>query len=162
MTMRVFVLERWRRPLGWGLAPFGLASAAMLLASGCSSDSSSSPTPTTFAVTQATIEVPPRATNWTSTGPCPPVVGLIVYVIGPKDQTQSHSYSYQWERSDAAVDGPWTRSVDVASGTPPFADHYTYTLSIPKAGTGWLQLHVLSPNDIVSNRVTWNVSCPSS
>ena len=162
MKTRMFVLEWSRGPSWWGFAALGLAWAVVSLASGCSSDSLSSPTPTTFAITQATIEVPPRATSWTSPGPCPSVVGLIVYVIGPKDQTQSHSYSYQWERSDGPVDGPSTRSVDVGSGTAPFADNYTYMLSIPKAGTGWIQLHVLSPNDIVSNRVTWNVSCPPS
>jgi hypothetical protein len=132
----------------------------------CSKESVLSPTtpasPTAFTVAKVLVEVPPHAPSWTSNGPCPTGIGLNVWVIGPNDQAQSHAYTYQWERSDGSVVGTLTRTVDVSTAAPPFADNYSYFVSIPRSESGWVQLHVLSPNDITSSRVTWTVTCPAS
>jgi hypothetical protein len=132
--------------------------SSLLLLQACSNTAPPGPSPP-FAVTVATVLVVPKAPSWTSSGPCPVKLGLVVTVVGPNQQFQPGSYTYQWEQSDGTSDGPWSRTIDVGSGAPPFTDSYNYALTIAKGGSGWIRLHILQPNDIVSNQFTWEVTC---
>ncbi len=60
---------------------------------------------------------------------------------------------YQWERSDAIVNGPYSQSVGSSSAI--IADQWK---SIP-SGTSWERVVVLMPNSIASNQTSFTNSC---
>ncbi len=151
-----------RRGVWLGILQAGLVVAACVGAARCGAGEATEPSPV-FQVASATIEVAPQGSNWTATGEtCPTAVSLVVHVAGPVKQTQTEAYSYQWERSDGTVVGPSGRAVPVSSGAGPYVDTYAYVVPVPTTQSGWVQLHVRAPNDVISNRVTWDVTCKAA
>jgi hypothetical protein len=88
--------------------------------------------------------------NATVAGACPKRVTL----TGTITATSSGTVTFKWERSDGAA-------TPNANMTFTGAGAQTTTLTWDTSGSGWQQLHVLTPNDVKSNQVNVSVSCAS-
>jgi len=96
-------------------------------------------------VSGVTLAVDPS----TFSGECPGYFTL----FGSIAVTESTLVVYRWERSDGYVGGPI--SFDLPPGTAPVA----MVWSSPPAGSHWARLHVLVPDDIVSDQVSFANRC---
>ncbi|MGA2160038.1 MAG: hypothetical protein ABSG90_12600 [Dehalococcoidia bacterium] len=99
-----------------------------------------------YAVTGVTASVAPVLT-----GACPKTIafsGLITANGGPMTVT------YRWERSDGAV-GPTQSLFFPASSSQPVNE----TWQLGASYSGWERLHVLAPNDMLSNQASFSLSC---
>src|SRR5262245_10576550 len=96
-------------------------------------------------VSRVTLAVDPS----TFSGVCP---GYFL-LTGSIAVTESALVVYRWERSDGYVGEPML--VDLAPGTSAVGTSW----DSPPAGSHWMRLHVLLPNDIVSARVSFANRC---
>ncbi len=87
--------------------------------------------------------------------PGPPPGGQVFTFTGQINVNAAGSVTYKWERSDGALSSPLTVT---ASGPGTLGVHTTWTLGA-HSYTGWERIHVTSPNDITSNKATFN-TCP--
>ncbi len=100
----------------------------------------------TRAVTNLTVSVAPTSPF---TGTCP-VTATFTAVVSTNLPT---TITYQWERSDGIVNGPFSANV----GTTPFNVQDQW-LSIP-AGPTWERIVILSPNNLQSNQINFVNNC---
>ncbi len=101
-----------------------------------------------FAVSNVTVSVSRSSYN----GPCPNTL-----TAGSKITTNGAGVvRYRWERSDGTNSETRTLQFD-AAGEKAVTN---YDWSISASGNYWIRLHVLEPNDVVSNRgeTTWTCS----
>jgi hypothetical protein len=107
---------------------------------------STPPSSAYFAVTNitATVDAPSYS------GPCPKTLTFtaIITANGPGTAT------YGWERSDGALG--LTHSVTFSAAG---SQTVTETWQLGATYTGWEQLHVYNPNDIVSNQANFTLNC---
>ncbi len=99
-----------------------------------------------FAVTGATATVTPVVT-----GACPKTIafsGLITVNGGPMTVT------YRWERSDGAL-GPTQNIFFGAASSQTVNESWQLGASY----SGWERLHILSPNDMLSNQASFTLTC---
>ena len=103
------------------------------------------PTPV-FAVTSVTASVSPSS----FTGECPKTFNFsaVIAVNGPGTVT------YRWERSDGAIASTQTVTFTAAGSKTVTA---TWTLSA--AGTHWMRIHILTPNEMISNQASFQLIC---
>ncbi|MEW5721181.1 MAG: hypothetical protein AB1817_21325, partial [Chloroflexota bacterium] len=104
-----------------------------------------------FAATNATISVNRSSYN----GPCPNT-----FTAGSKITANgAGTVKYRWERSDGTNSETRTLQFDAAGEKA--ATNYDW--SVGASGNYWMRLHVLEPNDLVSNRgeTTWNCAAGS-
>jgi hypothetical protein len=71
------------------------------------------------------------------------------------DVRQAATVTYQLEAGGFALTLPAPRSEALAVGSYTF----TYELEIAQSGTGWARLHVTAPADLLSNEVTFTLTC---
>lgn len=109
----------------------------------------SSRTTETFSVTSVALLVEPRS----FTGNCPATFGFAASIT----TNAPGMITYQWERSDRA-DGPPTTMIFGAAESRTV--NTAWTLGVP--GTHWMRVHVLSPNDMVSNEAPFDLGCVSA
>jgi hypothetical protein len=99
-----------------------------------------------YSVTGATATVTPVVT-----GACPKTIafsGLITMSGGPVTVT------YRWERSDGAL-GPTQNIFFGAASSQAVND----TWQLGTSYNGWERLHVIAPNDMVSNQASFTLTC---
>ena len=99
-----------------------------------------------YSVTGATATVTPVVT-----GACPKTIafsGLITVSGGPVTVT------YRWERSDGAL-GPTQNIFFGAASSQAVND----TWQLGASYNGWERLHVIAPNDMVSNQASFTLTC---
>lgn len=139
----------WNRPRCPRCNMCGAVLAAVM-ATACSNFlSPSEPTPApdtgaTFKVTAAAAGVDSSS----SSGPCPRRVTF----TGTITTNAAGAVTYKWERHDGAA-SPNTTMTFAGAGSQ------TNTITWETSGSGWQQLHVLSPNDVKSNQAAVSVSC---
>jgi hypothetical protein len=105
------------------------------------------PTPVPFTVNSVAASVDVAS----SSGPCPfkfTFTGLIE-VNGAGDVT------YEWKRSDNAIPSQQTISFNEAG-----SKSVTSTWQIGIDYSGWKQLHIITPNDLLSNKANFTLNCP--
>ena len=83
------------------------------------------------------------------TGPCPKTIHFwgTIAASGPGTVT------YRWERSDNSMTAPETITFN-AAGSQTVTNLWTRG-----EGAGWQRLHVLAPNDVLSNRIDFEMTC---
>jgi hypothetical protein len=119
-------------------------------------------TPSDLLSNQATFNLTcsSRVTGATSSVDTPIFVGAC-----PKTFTFSGSITtngpatvtYRWERSDNAQ-GPIQTLTFLAAGS----QTVTETWQLGATYSGWERIHILTPNDLISNQAVFNLSCSAS
>ncbi len=105
------------------------------------------PTPTPpFEVTNLQVNVNPTS----YTGICAKQFDFTAHitVIG------SGTVTYKWERSDSA-----DVAQEVIDFTGPGTQDVTSSWNVSSDGTYWQRLHILGPNEVLSNQATFTVDC---
>ena len=99
-----------------------------------------------FAVTSVTASVDPSS----FTGACPKTFNFsaVITVNGPGTVT------YKWERSDGAI-APDESITFAAAGSQTVTDSWTIGISY----SGWERVHILTPNDSLSNQANFTLTC---
>ena len=99
-----------------------------------------------FAVTSVTASVTPSS----FTGACPKTFNFsaVITVNGPGTVT------YKWERSDGAI-APDESITFAAAGSQTVTDSWTIGISY----SGWERVHILTPNDSLSNQANFTLTC---
>jgi len=108
--------------------------------------------PIRFAVTSVTASVDPPS----FTGACPLPkkfnFSTVITVNGPGTVT----YMWEWSTNGASVCGGGTRSITFTeAGSKTVTDLYRIGVSC----FGWKRVHILTPNDILSNKVNFTLTC---
>ena len=101
---------------------------------------------TPFAVVGLAAQVDPAS----YAGPCPKTFNFIgaITTNGPGTVT------YRWERSDGSIGYVQSATFSAAS-----LQTVTRSWEIGKTFTGWQRLHVLTPNDSLSNQASFTMTC---
>jgi hypothetical protein len=108
------------------------------------------PTPLSFSVTEVTTSVyPPR----TLSGYCPKTYQF----SGSIDCNGAGTVTYRWEKSDGT-----TMPVQSLAFTGPGSKNISNTWELSKSGSYWQRIHVLTPNDKISNQATCTVDCKTA
>jgi hypothetical protein len=104
------------------------------------------PTPKPFTVKSVTASVD----NDSYTGSCPYQFNFtaVIEVNGPGE------VKYKWERSDGALAPEKTISFTEAG-----SKSVTTSWQLGLDYSGWQQLHILSPIDLISNQANFNLNC---
>ena len=99
-----------------------------------------------FAVTSVTASVTPSYFY----GTCPKMFNFsaVITVNGPGTVT------YKWERSDGAI-APDESITFAAAGSQTVTDSWTIGISY----SGWERVHILTPNDSLSNQANFTLTC---
>lgn len=108
------------------------------------------PTPTPpFEVTNVQVSVNPTS----YTGVCGKQFDFTaqITVIG------SGTVTYKWERSDGS-----DVAQEAANFAGPGTQNVTSSWNVSSDGTYWQQLHILGPNEVLSNQATFTVDCRTS
>ena len=100
-----------------------------------------------FAVTAAVARVSPSAYS----GGCPGTFNFSADITA----NGAGSVSYRWERSDEVTGTTQTLSFNGAGTQPAAAASWQLSAN----GSFWERLHVLTPNDLLSNQATFTNSC---
>jgi hypothetical protein len=87
---------------------------------------------------------------YTYTGVCPKTINFwgTITANGPGTVT------YRWERSDNTSTVPETITFTAAG-----AQMVANTWTLDATGTGWQRLHILTPNDVVSDEINFSLTC---
>lgn len=103
-------------------------------------------TPTPFAVTKVTASVDPLS----FTGACPKTFNFsaVITVNGPG------TVAYRWERSDGAT-APTQTITFAAAGS----QSVTTSWKLGASYSGWQRVHILAPNEMVSNQANFTLAC---
>jgi len=107
---------------------------------------SATPTTAPFTVTGITAAVAPTSSNT-----CPTTFNFSATITA----NAAGEVTYKWERSDSA--SPPTESVTFTAAESKVV---TSTWSIGAAGTHWKRVHILTPNDTLSNQASFTLTCP--
>ncbi|MGA7991618.1 MAG: CARDB domain-containing protein [Thermoanaerobaculia bacterium] len=107
-----------------------------------------------LSVTAVSLSVSPVH----SKGPCPAVFTF----TGKVELNGRGRFTYKWERSDGAIDSTAPHGATYNGSTPTIVSE-TWTLGAPgplfHPFHGWVKLHVLTPNDKVSNEAKFTLDC---
>jgi hypothetical protein len=125
----------------------GAALAALAVACGSSSSSSpTSPTDNSFRVVsaQATVD------SASFTGACPHKFTF----TGTITVNTPGTATYRWERSDSTYEAMQTLTFATAG-----SQTQTNTWDVGASSGGWMRLHILGPNDLLSNQATFSLTC---
>lgn len=110
------------------------------------------PTPTLvpFSVTGVTAAVAP-----TTSAVCPTTYNFSASIT----TNAAGTVTYKWERSDGA--GAPTETISFASaGTQTVTDTWMRGVTTPPGTPGWERVHILTPNDLTSNKAELTQTCP--
>ena len=103
-------------------------------------------TPIPFAVTSLAAAVSSSSAN-----ACPSTFTF----SGSITVNNPGTVTYRWERSDGASSSPSSTTFGSAG-----SNIVTTQWTLSAEGTRWERLHVLTPNDMVSNQASFTLSCP--
>jgi hypothetical protein len=128
-------------------AAAGAALTALAVACGSSSSSSpTSPIDNSFRVVSAQTTVDSAS----FAGSCPHKFTFTATVTVNMPGTAT----YRWERSDSTYEG--TQSLTFTSSG---SQVQTNTWDVGASSGGWMRLHILGPNDLLSNQATFSLTC---
>ncbi|MBI4057739.1 hypothetical protein HY405_00235 [Candidatus Microgenomates bacterium] len=108
-----------------------------------------SPTPTQapFNVTNVTAAVAPISSNT-----CPTTFKFAATIVA----NAAGKVIYKWE-SSVGDTSPFPQTIEFSgSGSRSVTDEWFIT----KSYSGWKQVHILEPNDVISNQATFTLTCP--
>ena len=117
---------------------------------------STSPTATTSPSTSVTVSnLSTSIENSTVTGTCPYSyrVEASFNLSGPAAVT------YRWEAGSATPGFTFTLPDSQTTNFPAGTQTLAFFLQLTNSGSGWVQLHIVSPQDVVSNQAAFSLTC---
>ncbi|MFO7624093.1 MAG: NBR1-Ig-like domain-containing protein [Anaerolineales bacterium] len=115
-----------------------------------------SPTATTAPSTNGTVSnLNTRIDNSTVTAACP----YSYRVDASFNLNAPAAVTYRWEAGSDTPGFTFTLPDAQTINLPSGAHALFFDLQLTNSGSGWVQLHVLSPNDVVSNQATFALTC---
>jgi hypothetical protein len=114
------------------------------------------PTATTAPSTSATVSnLSARIDNSTITATCP----FSYRVEASFDLSAPAAVTYRWEAGSDTPGFTFTLPDAQTSNFPAGNQTLAFFLQLNNSGSGWVQLHILSPQDVVSNQATFALTC---
>jgi hypothetical protein len=115
-----------------------------------------SPTATTAPSTNGTVSnLSARIDNSTVTAACP----YSYRVEASFELSAPATVTYRWEAGSDTPGFTFTLPDAQTSNFPAGNQTLAFFLELSNSGNGWVQLHILSPQDVVSNQATFALTC---
>jgi hypothetical protein len=117
---------------------------------------SASPTATSAPSAGGTVSnLAARIEDSTVTAACP----YSYRVEASFDLSASAAVSYRWEAGSSTPGFYFTLPDAQTSNFPAGTQTLAFFLDLTNSGVGWVQLHILSPQDVISNQATFALTC---
>jgi hypothetical protein len=114
------------------------------------------PTATSAPSTSATVSnVSVTVENPTTTAACP----HSYRVEANFDLSAASSVTFKWEAGSDTPGFTFTLPDAQTSHLPAGTQALTFFLQLNNSGSGWVQLHITAPQDVVSNQATFSLTC---